>query len=68
MIEQDFVSGNICSDSAPKTLNMCGCVFLFGFGFFLLRQHVPAILDSKTVNMAVYLCLRVWSFLGLVLK
>ena len=34
VIEQDFVSGNICSDSALKTLNMCGCVFLFGFFFF----------------------------------
>ena len=58
VIEQDFVCGNICSDSAPKTLNMCVCFFLvFFFFFFLLHQHVPAILDSKTMNMAVYLCL-----------
>ena len=34
VIEQDFVCGNVCSDSAPKTLNICVCVFLFVFVFF----------------------------------
>ena len=58
VIEQDFVCGNVCSDSAPKTLNICVCVCFFScFFFFLLYQHVPAILDRKTMNMAVYLCL-----------
>ena len=31
VIEQDFVCGNICSDSAPKTLNMCACVSFWCF-------------------------------------